>query len=185
MNKERCLGRLPKDEGFTFGDGVTKFSMEDRCSNIAIKDGVCEHCHENPNGLVYQPIPETCHIFGPTVWFLTNAALLGHPSKEVLKKAIEGHNRVVASIIMPGKKKLIIKPPSLQYIEVDECIEFREVVEVVLKPIKARGKKITTFLDTNTDLMYERSADGDLMPYLPVAESKAKAMTQETCQPAS
>lgn len=182
MTKERCLGRIVKDEGFTFGDGVTKFFGEDRCNNFAERNEVCDECQENPNGIVYQPIPEISHIFGPTVWFLTNVALLGHPSTEVLKKAKEAHIRVVASIIMPGKKKVVVKPAALHYIEVDECIEFREVVEVILKPIKARDKKITTYLDTNTDLMYERSANKDLIPYVPVL---AKAKMQETSQPAS
>jgi len=141
----RCLGRISKDEKLTFGDGKMPFLIEDRCRSI-LQEGppICEKCTRNPiNGLINQLIPETSLIFGPTNSFLAALKKHGNPikAKEVFKKAVEAHNRVVESMSLEQKKAkaaILIKP--LKFVEINDSIEITEVREVLLK-VKITAKK--------------------------------------------
>ena len=157
----RCLGRISKDEKLTFGDGKTPLLCEDRCHSVALEGkNTCEHCLTN--NMVNQLIPETCHIFGPTNWFLQAVSKYGTPSKEMLKKAIEAHNRVVATM---GTKKstVLVKEQLIQLksIEVDEVIEVKEIKEIALT-LKKIGKNKRIYKDDINNLTFEKNKNGEL-----------------------
>ena len=160
----RCLGRISKDEKLTFGDGKTPLLCEDRCHSVACQDkNTCEECILNTeNSLVNRLIPETCHIFGPTNWFLYAVSKYGTPSRETLKKALEAHNRVVATMGIK-KSSAVVKEQLIQLksIEVDEVIEIKEVKEVTLTLVKI-GKKKRTYKDEANNLTFEKNAAGEL-----------------------
>lgn len=159
----RCLGRISKDEKLTFGDEKTPLLCEDRCHSVALEGkNTCEECILNTeNGLVNQLIPETCHIFGPTNWFLQAISKYGTPSKEMLKKALEAHNRVITS--MGGKKNPIVKEQliELKSIEIDEVIEVKEIKEITLT-LKKIGKNKKIYKDDINNLTFEKNKNGEL-----------------------
>ena len=166
-----CKGRITKDEGLTFGDGKTPCFLEYRCRNAIVKTpesrDLCPDCVDSPNGRIDTHIPETSCIFGPTNCFLQLVTNHGVPSKEVFKKAVDSHNKVLDSM---GKKLATsstfsqikhIEPKELKFIEGNEEIEVREVRKITLIPVKSGKKQL--YKDTVNNVLFEKTKEGVLM----------------------
>ena len=186
---QRCLGRITKDEGFTFGDGKTKFYLEYRCAATTTatdpNQTICKGCENSGQGYVNELIPEGSQIFGPTQWFLDALKLYGPPTnaKEVFKKAVDAHNKVVDSIRMRGLQRIkketghkqtllaplplplpipIPEPKPILYYQTDEVIDVNDIKETReghrLVPVK--HKKRLVYKEPITGLLFERNVDG-------------------------
>jgi len=178
---QQCLGRITKDEGFTFGDGKTKFYLEYRCAATTDSNQtICKGCENSRHGRVDEIIPEGSQIFGPTQWFLDSLKLYGPPAdmKEVFKKAVDAHNKVVDSIRMGTPRKKTVQPQQLPqqpqqqqpqpqqqpkpilYYQTDELItDIKEVREGhILTTVKY--KKRLVYKEPLTGLLFERNVDG-------------------------
>ena len=162
-----CKGRITKDEGLTFGDGKTPCFLEYRCRNAIVKTpeshDLCPDCINSPNGRIDTHIPETSIIFGPTNCFLQLIVNHGPPSKEVFKKAVDSHNKVLDSM---GKKlastpQIKLEPQELKFIEGNDEIEVREVRKITLIPVKSGKKQL--YKDTVNNVLFEKTKEGVLM----------------------
>jgi hypothetical protein len=127
----------------TFGDGQTQFFFEARCPKFTSSPSqLCKGCREDQkNGRIDGLIPEGSQIFGPTTWFLDMVKRCGAPSREVFKKAVEAHKQVIGSMAPRKKVAAYLPPAPLSFIEIDECIEIKEIREIKLKHVKSTKKK--------------------------------------------
>ena len=145
---QRCLGRITKNEGFTFGDGVTPFYFEYRCEEDA---NTCKLEHHSK---ITELFPENLLLFSPTKYFIQAMKRHGLPESKVLKKAIDAHKKVIES--MKGE------PIHITYYETEETFcplsEIHRGHAAALIPTK-KGSKIL-YKDPITGLFFDKCEDG-------------------------
>ncbi len=182
------MGRCPGAQ-MVLGDGKTQFFLEARCAKFtSAPSHLCKgHRDAIEDGRIDELIPETSRIFGPTAWFLESLKACGAPPKEVFKRALEAHKQVVES--MTRKKSATAataataatkqQSPSLSFIELDECIDVKEIRTITLKPMSSTKKKQVLKDEINGYLFDKFEGKLTLSSPNPCPSPLAKATTQE------
>lgn len=110
-----------------------RFFLEYRCANQQTRELLCQRCLEwkargktkdiyrAHYGLITDPLPETCHIFG-SAWYEAKVKDYGSPSEEDMRKATQAQQE--------ARKGLEVQAPVKP--------------EIPAKPIAKRGRKKKT-----------------------------------------
>lgn len=138
---DRCLGRIIRWDktsiAYFGGQSRNRFYLESRCNKPVLENHLCEDCIQKKNkteneprknhyGLVTEPLPEDCHIFG-SKWFESKLKTYGYPSESEMARA---------------KQAQLEARKDVQAVVVQESVKVETKVE---QPVKSkRGRKTKT-----------------------------------------
>lgn len=134
----QCYGRIMKDGEANRSrfPNNRRFFLEHRCPLLSAKGDLCSRCldwksrgktkdlYRAHYGLVTEPLPETCHIFG-SAWYEAKVKDYGSPSESEMAKAKQAQQEARKGVEIQAK------------VEVEVEVEPKPVV----KPVAKRGAK--------------------------------------------